>query len=406
MKRILLVVICLILVGFATGCWNRREVETLGFVTMVGLDLADTGGYELTVHIIKPLAFPSGGDSSGSPEKPYWTLSISDDTIFGAFRKALDRSPRKLYFAHNRIILIGEELARAGIEEVIDVFDRNPEPRRTAIVLVAKGLTARELMESEFALERTPSEGILFLLTANRTGSSTVANVNLHELLIALEEEGVEPTVGALGVVSEGAEEQEAGKLLREAIGKSPIVEGGAVFKKDRLVGYLTPLETRGFLWIMGKVRSGAINITLPGDEDFFIALEILRSSSKVKVDIKNDTPAVTIDVTVQANLGEVHKYVSILNDYKTLEIIEHKMEEAIKDEIEAALKKAQKEYNSDIFGFGTHIWRRYPKEWKNRYKELWDNEFPNLNVSVNVQATLLRGGLTTRSTRISSAGD
>jgi spore germination protein KC len=406
MKRVILVAICLALMGITTGCWNRREVETLGFVTLIGLDIVETGEFEITVHIIKPLAFPVGGDGGGSSEKPFWSLTITDDTVFGAFRKALEQSPRRLYFAHNRIILLGEELARMGIEEVIDVFDRDPEPRRTTTILVAKGLKAREVMEAEFALERTPSEGIMFLLTANKNGTSSVVDVSLNDLLVTLEEEGVEPVVGAIGVVSESAGDQDEGKLLRESITKSPILQGGAVFKNDKLVGWLDPLETRGFLWVRDKVRSGIINIKQPGVEDAFIALEIMRAGSEVKADLEYGKPKITIDVTVQADLGEVHRFVSILEDYEMLGITQHAMEQAVKHEIEMALNKTQKECNSDIFGFGMLIWRHHPKEWLSRYRESWDEEFPNLDVTVNVKGTLLRGGLTTRSTKINRAGD
>ena len=42
MKRLVLVVICLFLISTAVGCWNKREVETLGFVTLLGFDLLET----------------------------------------------------------------------------------------------------------------------------------------------------------------------------------------------------------------------------------------------------------------------------------------------------------------------------------------------------------------------------
>ena len=69
-------------------------------------------------------------------------------------------------------------------------------------------------------------------------------------------------------------------------------------------------------------------------------------------------------------------------------------------------LEKAQKEYNSDIFGFGMLIWRKYPKEWKDYYKNMWNEIFPNLDVAVHVRSTLLRGGLSTRSIKINRTGE
>jgi len=49
------------------------------------------------------------------------------------------------------------------------------------------------------------------------------------------------------------------------------------------------------------------------------------------------------------------------------------------------------------IFGFGAEISRKYPKEWTD-LKDTWDDEFPKLNVEIDVETSLRRSGLTRRS--------
>ena len=44
-------------------------------------------------------------------------------------------------------------------------------------------------------------------------------------------------------------------------------------------------------------------------------------------------------------------------------------------------LDKAQHELKTDIFGFGEHIHRKYPKVW-NELKDDWDTEFEKLQVN------------------------
>lgn len=406
MKRLVLVVICLFLISTAVGCWNKREVETLGFVTLLGFDLLETGEFEVTVHILKPSTLQFGNEGGASSEKPFWILSIRDVTIFGAVREALERSPRRLYFAHNRIVIFGERLAQIGLEKVLDVLDRDFEPRRTASVLVAKGLTAREVMEAEFMSERVPSEGIMALLISNKTATSSVVNTSLNELLIALEEEGIDPIVGSISVVREGGEQQSEGDVLRKSVAISPLLRGAAVFKNDKLVGWLDAQETRGFFWVTGEVVGGLADVRHPGVENVFLGIEIAGVDSDMKVDIKHGRPEITVHVSVEASLVEAQVYINVLLNSEVLQVIEDLLSEVIRNEIAMVLEKAQKEYNSDIFGFGMLIWRKYPKEWKDYYKNMWNEIFPNLDVAVHVRSTLLRGGLSTRSIKINRTGE
>ncbi|MGR5961558.1 Ger(x)C family spore germination C-terminal domain-containing protein [Bacillus paranthracis] len=42
-----------------------------------------------------------------------------------------------------------------------------------------------------------------------------------------------------------------------------------------------------------------------------------------------------------------------------------------LKSKLSKLLKKVQKQYGTDIFGFGEAIHRKYPSEWKGLKKEL-----------------------------------
>lgn len=59
------------------------------------------------------------------------------------------------------------------------------------------------------------------------------------------------------------------------------------------------------------------------------------------------------------------------------------------------AVDIAQKQYQSDILGFGQAIYKKYPKEWNTQYKNNWEQEFPQVGVSIHSQVTVRRIGLT-----------
>ena len=59
-------------------------------------------------------------------------------------------------------------------------------------------------------------------------------------------------------------------------------------------------------------------------------------------------------------------------------------MNKTIKKRLEKTINKMQIEYQSDVFGFGNQIYKKYPKKWKKIEKHWNDKYFPNLKIKIN----------------------
>ena len=70
-------------------------------------------------------------------------------------------------------------------------------------------------------------------------------------------------------------------------------------------------------------------------------------------------------------------------------------MEEEVQNLIQLTLNKAQKQFHSDIFGFGRTVYQAYPKEWNKQYKQKWDEEFRELKVTIKPKVIVTRTGFT-----------
>ncbi|MDK2931640.1 MAG: spore germination protein [Bacillota bacterium] len=385
----------------AAGCWNRREIETVGFVLAAGVDEArEEGKIQLTVLIAKPFAIGGGMETHGSAEeRPFWVVSSTGYTVFEAVRNLFSQSPRRPFWAHCRFIVIGEEFARKGIRDVLDWFDRNGEFRRRVWIVAAKGAKASDLLQTEFELERMPPEGAMRLLQAARTELSTVGEDMLNDFLQKLEGEGIDPIATRAEIIPRPQEFDIRGELKREKIGGSPRLTGAAVFRNDRLVGWLNKPETRGFNWITGRVRSGIIVIEKPGEEGKFIGLEILRAKGSFKPEVEDGRVTVTVKVEAEANVGDVQGFIDLLRSPELWASMERRMATVIENEVLAAVAKAQ-ELGSDIFGFGAELNRRDPKKWADEFRDRWDEKFRDIDVHVEVKARLRRSGLVIRSTK------
>lgn len=386
--------ILLVLLFFLTGCWNRREIETLGFVLAVGLDKApEEGKIMVTVHIAKPFAIagPSVVD-----ERPFWIISSSGYTVFEAVRNLLALSPRQPFWAHTRSLVVGEELAREGIGSILDFFFRDGETRADVHVVIAKGNKASELLEAEWEQTRMPSEGALGIMRNSWARLGTTVDTELLDFIEMLEMPGVEPVAvreDLLDLPPEG--ENLVGELRREAISKSARISGAAVFNGDRLVGWLGPKQTRGLNWIRGKVRGTVLVFEQPNLPGQQMTVEVLRASSKIKPMVTDGRPHVIVEIFAEGNLGELQGYTDPISQTELWASFERRFAEVIRNEAESAIDAA-KELKADIFGFGTAFYRNMCCQWE-RMEDNWPEIFSELDVYIDVRADLRRSGQVAR---------
>lgn len=375
LKRIFLIFIIIISLT-STGCWDRRELDRLAIATCVGIDQGkEPNKVEMTVEIILPqnVKTPGGGGGTGNPSQ---NLVAQGKTAFDATRNFTLESDKKIYFAHNPVLIFSDEMAKKGVFGAFDFFVRDSEHRRTAWVLVSEG-KAQDLINVKTILDPITGRYIEKLIEETHP-ISKIATVNIQNFLEKLMSSTTAPYCSLIKI--KGSEKRSM-ELL-----------GTAIFKKDKMVGKFDLNESRGLLWVLGEVKSGIITII---HENSQIALEITRAGGKFTPAIVDNTLKVIIEINEEGNIGEQECTV----DLTTPEIwshLEEKQAQAIMQEILAAVKKAQ-ELNTDVFGFGEAFHRKYPTLWREQLEKNWDEFFPDLEVEVLVKAKLRKMGMITK---------
>ncbi len=379
-KLLLMILIPLLIV--LNGCWDRRELDTLAIVSGLAIDKADEPGkIQITAQIIKPgeMKVPQAGGGGGG-EKPYWNITATGETVSETMREFTHESNRKLYLPHNETLIFSQDIAKEGIKKYVDFFVREPESTRGLTkVLVSKG-KANDILDSQTELEKIPGENIAQLVDES-VATSEESAVNLQEFFTRLMSKTTAPVASVIEVMDQGKE-----KIAR--------LSGTAIFKTDKLVGYLNKAETRGLLWVIDKVKSGIIVVKSPSGEGK-VSLEIIRASSEITTEIKDNKPYITINIDEEGNLSDQMSPDYDLTKLPVWSSLEKSQADAIQQEVMAALKKAQ-DLNTDIFGFGDAVHRKYPELWRDMEKQ-WDHYFPDLEVEVIINAKLSRPGMITK---------
>ncbi len=377
-KSLPLYLLCVVLLLTSTGCWNRRELNTLAVVQALGIDRAENGQISIAAQILRPSEVKK---ASATEAGAVWVVTSTGDTVFDAIRGASLKTTRKLFFPHNKVIIIGEGAAQAGVMPILDFLERDPEIRKISYILIANG-KAKPILQGVHEQENIPSLAIEGLIEST-VNSSKLPKRNLNDFLGTLDSPTNSSVLPGITLV----DKKSNGKSIREVT-----LDQTAIFKKDKLLGWFNGRETRGLLWVLNEVKSGIIVVNSPGEENRSVSLEIINAVSKIKPEITDGKLTVTVEVNEEGNLAEQLSAVD-LTQPDTFHELELKQAAAIKEEIIAALAKAQ-DWGVDIFKFGDEFHRKFPQEWSG-LEENWEEEFKKLEINVEVVAKLSRVGIT-----------
>lgn len=371
MKPLKLLTIALIigLQLFLTGCWNYREVNALAIVAGFAVDKGQQGyKYHLTFELLD--FSNSGGQNSTVKPK---LLETDGNTIFDAVRNADKKSGKDLFYSHCKVIVISQDLAREGITPLMDWINRDSAPRKTMDLIVSKENTARNILYQKAVTDQIVSYEIDNSLENGFVRLSKVPLVKLYQANDMLYGNGLSlylPTI----------------KIAASQNENTPELDGTAVFKKDKLLGYLDSDESKYLLFIENKITEGLLLVN-QDSKDKNISLEIMNSQTTVTPTITNGKVTINISIKAKAALGEMETY----HDYETengIKAIEASADNELENSIKVLISQVQKQYDSDIFGFGKTVYQNDPNFWK-EIKSNWDKIFQSLPVTVSAKVEI-----------------
>ncbi|WP_391209404.1 Ger(x)C family spore germination protein [Psychrobacillus sp. L4] len=371
--------ILLILTLFLSGCWDKRELNELAITVAIGIDKIDDE-YLVTAQVAIPSELSSKGGGPGHSQITLYKAKAT--TVYEAIRQLTKSSPRIMYLGHLQMLIIGETLAREGIGDSLDFLARNLEVRWDFYVAIAKDSTAENILNVQTPLESIPAADMFFtLLNSDKTYANTLS-VTLLELLKDLDRTGKQPVLTGVHIL--GDPKSGSDKSNIDSIEPAAQIEfdGLAVFKKDKLVGWLEEKDTKSFNSVTNHINKSVSTIACPNKGKANI--EIQQFNSKMKGKLENGKPEVDINILIKGNVGAIECELDLVKE-ETFRTLEKIFEKETKDSIEKTIKKVQKEVDADIFGFGAAIYHNDPKGWK-KIENNWDEEFPDVKVNVSVK--------------------
>ncbi len=379
-KLLLLALLLLLNAMILPGCWNYREIDKLSIVAGMAVDKDSEGRYLVTVEIVD---LHEGGMEPKIRSK---ILELHGDTIFDAVRNSIEITAPKLYWGHTEIVILSRQVAKEGIVEIIDWLDRDAEPRLSVDVLVSRGETARELLSARSISTDIRSFEINKMLEA-QANLSKAPSVEAYMFIDMLASGGISPVLPSVSLTDN------AGQQTSQ-------VAGTAVFKGDRLVGFLDGDETKYFLFATGKIKGGLLTAKEnPQVGHKNITLEVFANKTTVRPVISGGKLSMSIKAEAKVSLDE-HGTKENFMDKNGIKMLEDAAEQQLSDNIRKVVKRVQKDFDADIFGFGRTVKGEMPSLWRAVENE-WDDIFRNMEVSVESHIEIDNTGLLSKPIKV-----
>lgn len=348
--------ICVLL----AGCGQfpaAREMGDMALMRVMGIDKAAAG------VAVTGSTGPRASGLQGEGE-PSLVLTAERESLSGACLAMQGQSDSYVFFGYVDQLLIGEELAKKGVQPALDYFTRDAELGLGARLWLARGSTAREAVSAggergvDSRLATLQTDGKMGIAARSRTAGEVYAD--LLELGCAY--------VPALSPSGDGA------AVLAE--------RGYGILKGDALAGYLDGEAAQGLELLSGGTSADILEAALPGNR---VSVKAVSARTGARLEFAGNTPsALNLTCEVKARLSE---YEEPLNDGE-LEQLRGLLEGRERARLTAALEELRR-MKADCAGLGVKAALLRPAQWE-AVREDWPEWFAKIPVDVEVQVQLI----------------
>ncbi|GIO04698.1 hypothetical protein J31TS6_07260 [Brevibacillus reuszeri] len=377
-----LLMVCLIPMLLVTGCWDRRELEERTSVLAIAIDRAETNRehYQLTVQIPIPIKIAgSSGKGGGSNSDAVKIMSVTGRTVSDAANNLQMRLNQRLFLGHTRVLAISEDIAKQGIQDIMDNFRREPQIRRLMWPIIVKG-KASTLLEIKPELAQIP---VVFLMDLVENGSKmgTIPDQTLGDYFNQTSNKTIEPFMN-----------------LVEASKKDVSWKGIGVFRGHKMIGQLDREQTWSMLQLRNEKKGGDVIIPLPNTKDgyvtfrpHFVKKRLHIDKAKANTGGSSSSLVATYHCELQGDIVELTENMKVSPEKFILQ-----MQALIKKEMESRAKKMlqplQKQYNSDILKLGLTLRALHYRDYWETHN--WKEDFKDFPIRVIYTIKLRRLGM------------
>jgi spore germination protein len=347
-RAFLLLILCSILL---TGCVEKEIIDDVNIAMGLGYDLS---GDEVVGTAMIPVYKAESVENFSFSSKG----KISRELILRMHHKA----GQPIVTGSLEIAFFGESLARKGIVDFIDAFQRDPSIGSKIYLAVVEG-TAEDVLRGSYG-NRGNADYFSGLLEHNEE-QGNLPLTNIHQFLFDYFQKGQDPFLPFL----------KKRKDLVEIIGL-------AVFNEEKMVDVITPEEMFYFKLLNDKFSKGTVRVETDNEESI-----VRNIKSRHKVELTRRNPwEFTINITVN---GTIQEYSGNFLTPKDVKKIQQTLEKQIEEKSLELITRLQ-EKHADPLGFGHFAKSRT----RNFNFKKWEQGYQTAKFKVNAHVIIKEVGI------------
>lgn len=371
MKKRLILLFMLLNLILTTGCWDMLDINDRIFPYAVGYDFNEDGDKRYNITFSYPNISAMGPDAIS--EDLVFAITTRADSMFDARHKMTSRNRSPLYFKHLKVLILSEEVAQdeVSVKEIIDGIFRDFVTNNNVKILVSK-LSAEELINETLGASRQLAiEGTIYSLLVNQQESVLFHPMDVMEFI-------------------ENMDLANASTVPLISIDEDIDIEGSAVFKDYKLIGYLQPSEQRALNYINAEITVDSIETKY---EDAHLSLMLTGINRKMRLEDSEENLKIKINLEAE---GYIHQFTLDdkykVHDEELLKKLQDAAAKEIKVDIDETIKKIQ-DMRADLIHAGPYLRMFNPDIW-DEVEEDWDEIFRDIDIEVDVRVFIRRRGI------------
>jgi spore germination protein KC len=155
---------------------------------------------------------------------------------------------------------------------------------------------------------------------------------------------------------------------------------------------------------LTGEIRETIFTYPdLEKPEEYIIVIEIRKGRSpEFKVNLTGEKPQFEVKLVLEGEIMSIQSGINYELD-EAADKLDTYLEQTIRREVIKVIEKTQKEFKSDIIGFGEYT-RPYFWTWQDWEDYHWLERYPDAEIEVKVQLDIRRTGLMIKTEEINTS--
>lgn len=336
-KWALLAILALAVFLTLSGCNSDllprvRDITQVKLMRTIALDPGEEGRVKITV---------SGNtqkEGDDGQTQPPLILSQEALTVFGGCLSLQRDSDGYVEFGHLTECVLGEELARQGIEGITDFIERDFAMRLETKLFLVEGAAGEEAVNGT-ASKSTALTDRLTAISQDRSLGGPDWPYTLRELLSQLQDNGS----GLMPVITLEDNPEYDPESQGETPEKEVHLKGLAFFSEYKLGDILSPEESRGTALLTEQDQLDSVEVEL--DNGTTAGLQLVNSWCRLEpvFDGTGRLTGVTARIGAIGELCELKGWADPMEETVIAEL-EEKFAQALQADAQAALDRSQEE--------------------------------------------------------------